>query len=120
MSKEECKLFTPQELSAGSLLLDYVKGKLISLDISLQCPVRRTEAEYMSIDRHTLKGLEIRATLREDAFQGSLLHSIRRTVTKSGARLLNQRLGINCSRVPAVPSTDFIASISFNVSKHHQ
>ena len=91
---EEAEHFTPEEISAGSLLLDYVKGKLLGLGVSLQCPVRRIEAEYMSIDRHTLKGLEIRSTMREGAFQGSLLHSIRKTVTKSGTRLLNQRLGI--------------------------
>lgn len=84
--------FTPQELSAGSLLLDYVKGKVMGLNISLQCPVHRSDNEYMSIDKHTLRGLEIRTTLREGMFQGSLLHAIRRTVTKSGTRLLNQRL----------------------------
>lgn len=86
-------LFTVAEVAAGSLLLDYVKGKLFDLDISLRCPVRYTEAEFMKIDKQTLRGLEIRTTLREDLHQGSLLHAIRRTTTKSGARLLTQRLG---------------------------
>lgn len=94
----ERPLFTTAEVAAGSLLLDYVRGKLFELDISLRCPIRCTEEEYMKIDKQTLKGLEIRTTLREDLFQGSLLHAIRRTTTKSGARLLNQRLG----RYPSV------------------
>lgn len=94
IEETERSKFTHEELWAGSLLLDYVQGKLLGLNISLQSPIRRTENEYMSIDRHTLRGLEIRTTLREGMFQGSLLHAIRRTVTKSGTRLLNQRLGI--------------------------
>lgn len=96
IQKSDSELFTPNEVRAGSLLLDYVKGKLIDLKISLQHPVRRTEHEYMSIDKNTLRGLEIRKTLREGFFQGSLLHAIRRTVTKSGARLLSQRLRMMC------------------------
>lgn len=94
MEEEERTQFTSEELRAGSLLLDYVRGKLLGMNISLRCPVRQTDKEYMSIDKHTLRGLEIRTTLRESLFQGSLLHAIRRTVTKSGTRLLNQRLGI--------------------------
>ncbi|GAB7354100.1 hypothetical protein MBLNU459_g4667t2 [Dothideomycetes sp. NU459] len=85
-------LFTAAEIAAGSILLDYVKGKLFDLNISLRCPVRCTEEEYMQIDKQTLRGLEIRSTLHEDLFQGSLLQAIRRTTTKSGARLLCQRL----------------------------
>ncbi|KAI5273242.1 hypothetical protein E4T47_03421 [Aureobasidium subglaciale] len=91
---EECLLFSAQEVLAGSLLLDYVKGRLLELNISLRCPIRRNQRDYMSIDKQTLKALEIRSTLRDGLFQGSLLHAIRRTTTKSGARLLNQRLDI--------------------------
>ncbi|KAI5205533.1 hypothetical protein E4T38_04264 [Aureobasidium subglaciale] len=89
---EECLLFSAQEVLAGSLLLDYVKGRLLELNVSLRCPIRRNQRDYMSIDKQTLKALEIRSTLRDGLFQGSLLHAIRRTTTKSGARLLNQRL----------------------------
>lgn len=46
----------------------------------------------MIIDKQSLRGLEIRQTLKDGLTQGSLLQTIRRTVTKSGARLLNQRL----------------------------
>ncbi|KAG9834193.1 muts domain V, partial [Aureobasidium melanogenum] len=92
VSKEESRSFSAQEVLAGSLLLDYVKGRLLELNVSLRCPIRRNQSDYMSIDKQTLKALEIRSTLRDGLFQGSLLHAIRRTMTKSGARFLSQRL----------------------------
>lgn len=84
--------FSPVEISAAANLLDYVQSKLQDLKVTLRPPVRRTEDDSMRIDKHTLRGLEIRATLRDNLFQGSLLHVVRRTVTKSGARCLNRRL----------------------------
>ena len=84
--------FTQQELHAGNIVLDYVRDKVRETPIQLQPPVRRSDDEFMAIDKQSLRGLEIRSTLRDGAFQGSLLHACRRTVTKSGARLLSQRL----------------------------
>ncbi|KAM3420007.1 hypothetical protein BST61_g3318 [Cercospora zeina] len=84
--------FTLFEVAAGSLLLDYVRHKLLDVKIQLQPPARRTDDDYMAIDKQSLRNLEIRSTLRDGAYQGSLLHAIRHTVTKSGARLLSQRL----------------------------
>ncbi|KAF2217737.1 hypothetical protein CERZMDRAFT_30822 [Cercospora zeae-maydis SCOH1-5] len=84
--------FTTFEVAAGSLLLDYVRHRLLDVKIQLQPPVRRTDDDYMAIDKQSLRNLEIRSTLRDGAYQGSLLHAIRHTVTKSGARLLSQRL----------------------------
>ncbi|KAK5129206.1 hypothetical protein LTR08_003756 [Meristemomyces frigidus] len=84
--------FTIPEIAAGSLVLGYVRDKLRDQQIQLQPPVRRSDDEYMSIDKQSLRGLEIRSTLRDGTFQGSLLHAVRHTVTKSGARLLSQRL----------------------------
>ena len=89
---EDQRLLSGEEIGAGSLVLDYVHHKLPHARILLQPPKRRSEEEYMSIDKQSLKGLEIRSTLRDNMFQGSLLHTIRSTVTKSGARLLSQRL----------------------------
>ncbi|KAI5210702.1 hypothetical protein E4T39_00182 [Aureobasidium subglaciale] len=111
---EECLLFSVQEVLAGSLLLDYVKGRLLELNVSLRCPIRRNQRDYMSIDKQTLKALEIRSTLRDGLFQGSLLHAIRRTTTKSGARLLNQRLGIKILPQVHSPSIDFSPSMSIS------
>lgn len=84
--------FTDVEVAAGNIILDYVREKMQGTSIQLQPPVRRTDHETMAIDKQSLRNLEIRSTLRDGTFQGSLLHAIRETVTKSGARLLTQRL----------------------------
>ncbi|QIW96226.1 hypothetical protein AMS68_001744 [Peltaster fructicola] len=84
--------FTTQEIAAGNIILDYVVHRLFDANIKLQPPTRRSESEYMTIDKHSLRALEIKSTLRDGLQQGSLLHTIRRTVTNSGARLLGQRI----------------------------
>jgi len=84
--------FSPEELAAGSFLMHYVSTQLQGKTARLQAPVSQHADEYMAIDRNTLRALEIRTTLRDGKHEGSLLHAVRRTVTKSGARLLNQRL----------------------------
>ena len=85
------KLSQLEKMSA-EILINYVDTRLQGKKINLQPPVQRTEADYMVIDKHSVKALELRATMAENLFEGSLLHSIRKTVTKSGARLLLQRL----------------------------
>lgn len=84
--------FLPTEIAAGSLVLAYIKDKVRDVALQLQPPVRSTDEESMAIDKQSLRNLEIRSTLRDGLFQGSLLHAIRQTVTKSGARLLSQRI----------------------------
>lgn len=84
--------FTDDEVMAGGLLLNYVKDRLQGMSIKLQPPQRRHGMEVMSIDKNSLRALEIKQTMRDGLFRGSLLHAIRRTVTKSGARLLNDWL----------------------------
>lgn len=83
-------LFTHGEVAAGGLLLAYVRENLQGLGLKLQPPVRKQENETMVIDRNSLKGLEVLQTARDGlgGGKGSLLHSVRRTTTKSGARLL--------------------------------
>lgn len=92
MTEEERSPFTPSEIAAGSLILEYVRGRLLDTPIKLQAPIRRAPDEFMSIDKQSLRGLEIRQTLKDGLTQGSLLQTLRRTVTKSGTRLLSQRL----------------------------
>lgn len=84
--------FTLLELAAGNLVLDYIRDKLREAGIKLQAPMRRSEDEYMVIDKQSLRGLELKTTLRDNVFKGSLLHTIRKTTTKSGARMLAHRL----------------------------
>lgn len=90
--------FTSDEVQAGSLLLQYIKDRLQGLSMKLQPPLRYENMSVMSIDKNTMRSLEIKQTIRDRAFKGSLLHAIRRTVTKGGARLLNTWL--------SAPSTD--------------
>jgi DNA mismatch repair ATPase MutS len=82
--------FTEGEIKAGSLLLHYVKDRLRGLSLKLQPPVRQESRQVMAIDKNSMRSLEIKQTIRDNVFRGSLLHAIRRTVTKSGARLLSE------------------------------
>lgn len=84
--------FSAGEIAAGSSLLHYVKHQLLNSEARLQAPVRHQTEEHMSIDKNSLRALEIRSTIRDSIYEGSLLHSLKRTVTKSGTRLLTQRL----------------------------
>ncbi|KAJ5210243.1 hypothetical protein N7472_000382 [Penicillium cf. griseofulvum] len=84
--------FTPDEVAAGYSLLEYIRVQLQGSNIKLQPPIRRHLNESMSIDRNSLSGLEILETARDGFGKGSLLHAVRRTSTKSGARLLRDRL----------------------------
>lgn len=83
---------SPEEVAAGYSLLEYVRVQLQGLNMKLQPPRRRQLDECMAIDRSSLRGLEILETSRDGFGKGSLLHAVRRTCTKSGARLLRDRL----------------------------
>ncbi|KAI1661421.1 muts domain V-domain-containing protein [Daldinia decipiens] len=81
--------FSPDEVHAGSLLLQYVRDRLQGLSMKLQPPLRYDSMSVMFIDKSTMRSLEIKQTIRDGTFRGSLLHAVRKTVTKGGARLLN-------------------------------
>ncbi|KAH9902268.1 muts domain V [Xylariomycetidae sp. FL2044] len=87
--KSTADSFTADEVHAGSLLLQYVKNRLLGMSMKLQPPLRHGDLAVLTMDRNTMRSLEIRETIRDGSFKGSLLHAIRRTVTKGGARLLN-------------------------------
>ena len=85
--------FSEHEAAAAKLLLQYVdRTQLEQEGTRLQPPIRRQDNDFMMIDKHSLRALEISSTLREASFKGSLLQTIRATATQSGARLLAQRL----------------------------
>lgn len=102
MSKSITDAFTPNEVLAGSLLLNYVSDRLQGLSMKLQPPLRHQTMEIMSIDKNSLRALEIKQTMRDGYFKGSLLHAIRRTVTKSGARLLNEWLSAPSTSIDVI------------------
>jgi DNA mismatch repair ATPase MutS len=84
--------FSEPEVGAGSFLLEFVDKQLQGKLPNLRPPMQRNHEDYMTIDRNSLKSLEVRQTMRDGGFEGSLLHAVRKTVTKSGHRLLCQRL----------------------------
>ncbi|KAL2270132.1 hypothetical protein VTJ83DRAFT_2316 [Remersonia thermophila] len=90
---ETAAAMTGDEVQAGSLLIHYVGDRLRGLSMKLQPPVRHEAMHVMTIDKNSMRALELKQTIRDGAFRGSLLHAIRRTVTKSGARLLGEWLG---------------------------
>ncbi|MBL4802067.1 MAG: DNA mismatch repair protein MutS [Emcibacter sp.] len=83
--------FTRAELSACGALLTYLqetqKGKMPKLAPPISVGAETT----MMIDGATRRNLELTHTLA-GARKGSLLHSVDRTVTGAGARLLSSRL----------------------------
>lgn len=87
--------FASEEIDAGSLLLEYVGTRLQGTSLKLQPPIQYRSQEIMAIDRNSLRGLEIMENYRDGTYAGSLLHALRKTVTKSGSRLLKEWLGMS-------------------------
>jgi DNA mismatch repair ATPase MutS len=111
--------FTPSEVAAGGSLLHYVKHQLLGSRSRLRAPVRHQAEEHMSIDKNSLRALEIRATIREGTYEGSLLHALKKTITKSGTRLLTQRL---CKLILISDNIVLLTfpSCTINVTINHQ
>ena len=89
------KAFTVHEIRAAEVLLRSVKSKLMGTNMRIQPPVRKSKQDIMMIDANTLRALEIKRSMREGNIRGSLLSAIRRTVTKSGARLFADTICIH-------------------------
>ncbi|MCO5553704.1 hypothetical protein L7F22_007230 [Adiantum nelumboides] len=62
---------------------------------------RRRETETMHIDAHTLLALEVRASATGST-SGSLLSTVRRTITKGGSRLLSEWLTAPSTLLPVI------------------
>ncbi|KAE8441617.1 hypothetical protein EG329_004626 [Mollisiaceae sp. DMI_Dod_QoI] len=92
--------FTAQEVAAGSVLLQYVETRLLGGKIKLQSPAR--QLDVMGIDKNTMRALEIRKTMRDGLSRGSLLHTVKQTVTKGGARLLEHWLSSPSTSVDVI------------------
>lgn len=111
---ETADQFTENEVQAGSLLLHYVKDRLRGLSMKLQPPLRYDGLEVMKIDRNTMRSLEIKKTVKDGIFKGSLLHAIRRTVTSGGARLLHQWLSAPSTSLEVIHARQDLVSCFLN------
>lgn len=84
--------YTTQETSAIQLLATFLRGHLLELMPQLPSPTRKGAEIRMQIDSHTIDALEIKQGMREGGVVGSLMSTIKRTVTSSGTRLLSRWL----------------------------
>lgn len=92
MSPEEIAALTQAEIAASNQILHYLESHLLNFDLKLQAPQKHELDDSMVIDRSSVRGLELLKTARDGLGKGSLLHALRRTVTKGGTRLLRERL----------------------------
>ena len=83
--------FSDEEFSAMGLLLSYIQLTQAGSPAELDFPSRTTPNAYLSIDATTRFALEIERT-QTGSRKGSLLQTIDRTRTASGARLLSEYL----------------------------
>lgn len=90
--KFQIETFTQKEVAALRNILSYVNEHLPNVAINFQIPERQTTNSMMQIDSRTSAALELHSTVMNSSKKGSLLSSIRRTVTPIGTRLLTQWL----------------------------
>ena len=92
VSSQVMNAFAKEEIAAGSLVLSYVKEKLQGTGIKLQPPIRKDGSEIMGLDTNSLRTLEILKTAKDGIIggKGTMVHSLRRTVTKGGTRMLKE------------------------------
>ncbi|KAI1984483.1 MutS protein 1 [Ophidiomyces ophidiicola] len=102
ISSDTAAQFSVEETVACHMLLEYVKVQMQGVEVKLQGPRRKHLEKSMVIDRNSLKGLEILETSRDSLGKGSLLHAVNRTSTKSGARLLKERLTSPSASLPII------------------
>lgn len=84
--------FTPLESQAGSFLLGYMRKVLVDQVPTLSYPQRDQIQDTMRLDHATIQGLELIRSLRDNTKTGSILHTMDRTVTAVGSRLLARQL----------------------------
>ena len=112
ITAKEAKSFTADEEAAGSLLLQYVRNRLLGMSMRLQPPQRHENLAVMAIDKNSMRALEIKQTIRDGTFKGTLLHAVRRTVTKGGARLLSAWLAAPSTSLDAIRARqDLVAAL---------
>lgn len=98
------------ETAAELLLLSYLHSTLVSTPPPNTKAIRVDPTMIMQMDSTTLQSLEIRGSLR-GGVKGTLVSTVRRTVTAGGARLLVDRLCESRSQSPSLVYTDLATSM---------
>lgn len=78
-----------KEISASISALYYISESFPDSELNLALPQRQILSQSMQIDSRTSDALELHRTFRDDKKTGSLISSVQKTVTSSGARLLS-------------------------------
>ena len=105
------------ESAAVELLTSFLHDNLLESMPRLTHPSREFSEGKMEIDSHTVKGLEIRESMREGGTTGSLLSVIKRTVTSSGTRLLARWLCRFSRGIPSIcPADNANARLPFHTA----
>nr|WP_267383907.1 DNA mismatch repair protein MutS [Cyanobacterium sp. uoEpiScrs1] len=82
----------PLAIRAAGGLLEYIEDTQKVHQLSLQ-PIRTyNQADFLILDHHTRRNLEITQTVRDGTFHGSLLWALDRTCTAMGGRALRRWL----------------------------
>jgi DNA mismatch repair ATPase MutS len=81
-------VLSKSESAAVELLTTFLHQNMLESMPKLTQPSREFSEGRMEIDSHTIKGLEIRESMREGGTAGSLLSVMKRTITPGGTRLL--------------------------------
>ncbi|MGB1235138.1 MAG: DNA mismatch repair protein MutS [Planktomarina sp.] len=97
-------------ISALGALIEYLTQTQRGQLPLLRPPVEERAEGFVSIDAATRRNLELVETLSGDR-KGSLLHTVDRTVTAAGGRLLTQRVTTPSQRYDVVQ--DRLAGVSF-------
>lgn len=91
-TRKKIESFSVREEAAMNMILSYVKVNLPESNPSIDIPQQYFNSRYLQMDSRTREALELteRFTGHGTSVVGSLLTTIRRTVSPSGHRLLTQ------------------------------
>ncbi|KAH8835362.1 muts domain V-domain-containing protein [Flagelloscypha sp. PMI_526] len=106
-------MFTPQETSAITLLVSYMRTNLMANMPAMSLPNREGQNTRMQIDSHTIKALEIRERINEGGVKGSLLSVVKRTVTAGGTRLLSRWLSAPSTKVEEINARQSVVALLY-------
>lgn len=82
--------FSEEEDRAISLLTNFLETHLLDHMPTISRPARLERGSRLLIDAQTIRALEIKEGMNGGGLTGSLLGTIKRTVTQSGTRLLSR------------------------------
>ncbi|ODV79968.1 uncharacterized protein CANTADRAFT_49739 [Suhomyces tanzawaensis NRRL Y-17324] len=91
-TRKSLEEFSVREEAAMNLVLSYINVNLPERNLSLELPTQYWNQKYLQIDSRSREALELteRTNNGRNSTVGTLLNTIKKTVTPSGSRLLTQ------------------------------